>query len=55
MHVHGLGPAVISVLIIEGVLAGIFIGSRYLTRIYLGGNPGWDDYTLMVTWVRCSA
>ncbi|KAF2237518.1 hypothetical protein EV356DRAFT_529846 [Viridothelium virens] len=48
---RGLGPAVVAVLVVEGVVAGVFIAARYLTRVFMRGSPGWDDFTLMFTWV----
>ncbi|KAL9096251.1 MAG: hypothetical protein Q9165_001774 [Trypethelium subeluteriae] len=48
---RGLGPAVVAVLVVEGVVAGIFIAARYLTRVFMRGSPGWDDFTLMFTWI----
>ena len=52
MVIAGKGPVVVGVLWGQNVLSAIFIGLRFYTRKFVKGTLGWDDYTLMATWVR---
>lgn len=49
------GPQTLAVLWTETVLALVVISLRYYTRRNIGGQVGWDDWLLFVTWVRVSA
>ncbi|KKY22004.1 hypothetical protein UCDDS831_g03840 [Diplodia seriata] len=45
------GPQVLAVLWIESLLAATVISLRYWTRSKIGGQVGWDDWLLVLTWV----
>ena len=44
--------AVLSVTWVLGPIATATFGARLYTRFFLQGNHGWDDYTMIFTWVR---
>ncbi|KAL1626314.1 hypothetical protein SLS56_006982 [Neofusicoccum ribis] len=45
------GPQTLAVLWTETVLALVVISLRYYTRRNIGGQVGWDDWLLFVTWI----
>jgi hypothetical protein len=52
MAIAGKGLVVVGVIWGQIVLSAIFIGLRFYTRQFIKATLGWDDYTLMATWVR---
>jgi len=34
-------------------LATITVAFRLYTRIYITKNPGWEDFLVLIAWVRC--
>ncbi|KAF4541029.1 hypothetical protein BFW01_g3299 [Lasiodiplodia theobromae] len=45
------GPQILAVLWLETFLAATVISLRYWTRSKIGGQVGWDDWLLVLTWL----
>jgi len=52
MELGGYGPTIIGVMWVETAIALLFVCLRLWTRIRITQTAGWDDYLIIVSWVK---
>jgi hypothetical protein len=52
MAVEDRGPVVLGVSTAMITVSSVFVGLRFASRIGIVRRVGWDDYTILIAWVR---
>ena len=52
MGAGGYGPTIVGVMWVETAIALVFVCLRLWTRFKITRTAGWDDYLIIVSWVR---
>jgi hypothetical protein len=51
-HVQDRGPVVLGVSVAMIVVSSVFVALRFVSRVGIVRRVGWDDYTILLAWVR---
>lgn len=51
-HLQDRGPVVLAVAVAVTVISFVFVALRFASRVGIVRRVGWDDWTILIAWVR---